>query len=208
VRIAAVALLLPLIASGPVRSDDVLAKVTRAEMIALAKAMAGHGWTCKAKNLKAACATKYKSRFKESQAVIGVAYDWGGMDDIASFAKKLENGQAAGSHKDEGVSPCTTGVDCSGLLSLCWRQPGKFGTSNIGKIADALPNIDKLKDLKPGDALNRPGSHIVMFAGYRPDGGPLIYEASGQASRVVFNDKDTWTRFDKYAVIRYKGTVD
>ena len=161
-----------------------------------------------AKNLKAPCIPTYHSHFIENQSVVGVAYDWGGMDDVDQFQSKLNASHAAGSHEKEGVSSCTTGVDCSGLLSLCWRQSGKWGTSTIGKIAPTLQNIDRLTGLRVGDALNKPGTHIVMFAGYNGDGTIDVYEARGSASRVVLTPRNDWARFKGYLSIRYKGTVN
>jgi hypothetical protein len=132
----------------------------------------------------------------------------GGMDDGAAFAKKLLIPLAAGSHKDEGVTPCTTGVDCSGFVSLCWQQTKKFGTSTIGEIADPLKEENKFTDLKPGDALNKAGSHIVLFVAYRPNGKIDVYESAGSASRVVLSEAQDWARFKKYLPIRYKATVE
>jgi hypothetical protein len=185
-----------------------LPTVTRAQMIETARRMAEHSWVAKANNLEAPCVKNYKSRFKKDQKVLGVAYDWGGMDDGAAFAKKLLIPLAAGSHKDEGVTPCTTGVDCSGFVSLCWQQTKKFGTSTIGEIADPLKEENKFTDLKPGDALNKAGSHIVLFVAYRPNGKIDVYESAGSASRVVLSEAQDWARFKKYLPIRYKATVE
>jgi hypothetical protein len=195
-----------LMQSGPTAETPV--PVTRQSMHTTAKDMAEHKWICKAGNLKASCLTKYKSRFKADQEVVGVAYDWGGMDDRSAFDKKLAKSLAAGSHQEEGVSDCTAGVDCSGLLSLCWGQKKKFGTQTIEQIAPRLKDINVLTDLKVGDALNKPGSHIVMFVGYNPDGTIDVYEASGSQSRVVLTKGATWARFKQYVPVRYKGTVD
>jgi hypothetical protein len=208
-RLALVAVVMSLSEGGHASQAVPPPKVTRAEMVEIAQKMAGHSWVCQAKNLKATCmTTPYKSRFKENQSVTGVAYDWGGMDDIKTFQANLDNAQAAGSHSEEGVSSCTTGVDCSGFISLCWRQSQKFGTATIGKIAPTLDKIDRYTELKPGDALNLPGSHIVMFARYNDDGTIAVYEASSSESRVVLTERSDWARFKPYVVIRYKGTVD
>jgi hypothetical protein len=182
--------------------------VTRQQMLDTAQGMAEHKWICKAANLTASCLKQYKSRFTKDQEVVGVAYDWGGMDDRTTFDKKLAKPLAAGSHQEEGVSDCTAGVDCSGLLSLCWGQTKKFGTSTIGKIAPTLKDVNVLTDLRAGDALNKAGSHIVMFVGYNADGTINVYEAAGSHSRVVLTTEATWARFKQYVPIRYKGTVD
>jgi hypothetical protein len=185
-----------------------LPQVTRPQMIETARQMAEHSWVAQAANLEAECVKNYKSRFKKDQKVLGVAYDWGGMDDGAAFAKKLLKPLAAGSHKEEGSTPCTTGVDCSGFVSLCWQQTKKFGTSTIGEISVELKDENRFTDLKAGDALNKPGSHIVLFVRYRTDGKIDVYESAGSASRVVLSEAQDWARFKKYMPIRYKGTVE
>jgi hypothetical protein len=182
--------------------------VTRTQMIATAKQMADHQWTCKPENRKAPCSTTYRSRWKDNQAVVGVAYDWGGMDDVATFSARLAKAEAAGSHQEEGVTSCTAGVDCSGLVSLCWGQKKKFGTETITEIASVPPTpFNVFKDMKSGDALNFAGTHIVIFAAYLPDGRISVYEASGPESRVVLTES-SWARFTKYVPLRYNSVVD
>jgi hypothetical protein len=185
----------------PVRRDD---------MMAFAKTMAEHRWIARAKNLLAPCVTNYRTSFQLNQQVTGVAYDWGGMDDVAAFDRKLAADRAAGSHQDQGVSECTAGVDCSGFVSLAWKQTRKYGTATIGEIASLL-NVDVLTGLEKGDALNRSGVHIVLFDSYNPDGTVNVWEASGSHSRVVFSANQNWSRFrvknKEYVPIRYKAAV-
>lgn len=181
-------------------------RVPRSEMVAVAKQLAEHRWVCKPANRKAPCSTQYRSRFKDNEEVTGVAYDWGGMDSPKVFDERLRKRQAAGSRQEEGVTSCTAGVDCSGLLSLAWGQKKKYGTRTIHEIA-ADVTLDRQKDLKPGDALNKAGSHIVMFLSYHPDGTISVYESAGTASRVVLT-RSTWGRYQGYLPVRYAGVVD
>jgi hypothetical protein len=62
-------------------------------------------------------------------------------------------------------------------------------------------------DLKPGDALNKAGSHVVLFTGYNPDGTIGVCEASSSQARVVCR-KSTWSRFKGYIPLQYKGIDD
>lgn len=195
-----------LVAATPPLSASVPA-VARADMMAVAKEMADHRWVCAAANLLAPCVKNYRSAWHVNQRVTGVAYDWGGMDTVAAFDGKLAAGQGAGSHADQGVSTCTTGADCSGFVSICWKQTQKFGTATMSQIATVL-TVNIFRELKPGDALNKPGSHIVLFVSYNPDGTINVYEASGQRSRVVLSRGVPWSRFRSYAPIRYNGAVD
>ena len=179
---------------------------TRAEIIACAKTFVEHKWTCERTNLNASCSRRYKSDWNAGQQVQGIPYRWGGADSPEMFDKKLAQGLAAGSHSRYGVLSCATGIDCSGFVSFCWgrsRSGHEFGTTNLRTIG-GKPKDNWFTDLKPGDALVKPGSHVVLFAGYNPDGTINIYEASGGAARVIFH-RTTWSRFKGYIPLRYKN---
>jgi hypothetical protein len=78
-----------------------------------------------------------------------------------------------------------------------------MGTTTLRTIG-GKPKDNWFTDLKPGDALVKPGSHVVLFAGYNPDGTINVYEASGSAARVIFH-RTTWSRFTGYIPLRYKN---
>lgn len=185
--------------------------LTRDEIIDTARRMAEHHWVAHEDNLQASCVANYESDWTRDSVVTGIAYDWGGMDDTEQFDRKLSQGQAAGSHSWHGVTQCTAGTDCSGFVSLCWGSTRKYGTSTIENQETGIavrPRYNWFTDLKPGDALNKPGSHIVLFANYRADGNPNVYEASGSAGRVIYNDWSTWARYRDYHAIQYRNVVD
>jgi hypothetical protein len=181
---------------------------TRAQMIAVAKQFAEHRWVCARTNLSAPCAKRsYNSDWKAGQQIQGVPYRWGGSDTPEGFDRKLAQGLAAGSHSRDGVLGCATGVDCSGFVAHCWGLSSSghdFSTTNLRTVG-GKPKDNVFTDLRPGDALNKPGSHVVLFAGYNPDGTINVYEASGSAGRVIFH-KTTWSRFKGYIPLRYKNT--
>ena len=185
-------------------SGSELPEITRDEIIATAKRISEHEWVCRRQNLAAPCARNYSSDWKENQRVKGVAYDWGGGDPPEQFDTKLRNGQAAGSHSRNGVTACTAGIDCSGFVTTCWGFRGHpYTTSNLRKVAGRL-KANWFTDLKPGDAFNKPGSHVVLFAGYKENGTPYIYEASGAAGRVVYRNVD-WSYLKGYWAAQYLG---
>ena len=171
-----------------------LPPVTRSEMMAIARKFAEYKWMPRRQNLSAPCVRNYTCDFTADVMVTGVPYDWGGIDTIDSFKKRLASGQAAGSHSRHGVTNCTAGIDCSGFVSLCWRQRPvhDYSTSTIRAVA-GRPKYNIYTDMKPGDALNKPGVHIVLFAGYTPSGNPEVCEASGSAKRVVCRAR-TWAQ--------------
>jgi hypothetical protein len=192
----------------------------RSEIIALANVLASHAWKVSADNLKAACKTgpKYKGKpyhsdYAAGQEVVGIAYDWGGMDDPSAFGARLKKGFAAGSHQwheCNSCGVCTTGMDCSGFVSYVWGQrTTKYSTNSIKALTGALPaGFDKYRDLRPGDTLNKPGSHIVLFDGYDTDGKPFVYEAAGAPVSRVLRQKRSWAGLNGFSPMRYANLVD
>ena len=186
-----------------------LPSTTRAEAVARAKNLAAHSWVCGAQNLHASCSRIYKSDWASGQHITGIPYNWGGVDGPDLFDQKLGRGMAAGSHSRYGVLSCTAGIDCSAFVTLCWGLPTTghaYSTSNIRMIAGKM-KANVFTDLKPGDALNKPGSHVVLFTGYNRDGTFNICEASGSAARVICH-ATTWSRFRGYIALQYKGIDD
>jgi hypothetical protein len=183
-----------------------LPKTTRAQIVARAKMFATHSWTCGAANTHASCSKNYRSDWKPGQVITGIPYNWGGFDSPDAFEKKLAKGLGAGSHERNGVLSCTAGIDCSGFVSYCWGIPltgHLYGTTTLRGIA-GKPRYNWFTDMKPGDALNRSGSHVVLFMGYNPNGTINICEASGSAARVVCH-ASSWSRFKGYIPLQYKG---
>lgn len=186
-----------------------LPPTTRAEIVARAEKLANHTWVCGAANLRASCSKRYLSDWRSGQHVTGLPYRWGGIDGPDEFDRKLEGGLAAGAHSRYGVLKCAAGVDCSGFVSLCWGLPASehaYGTSSLREIA-GKPKYNWYADMKPGDVLNKPGSHVVLFTGYNPDGTIGVCEASSSQARVVCR-KSTWSRFKGYIPLEYKGIDD
>lgn len=180
---------------------------TRAQMIATAKMFSEHKWTCARANLNASCDQKgYHSRWTTGEQVQGIPYRWGGADSPETFDRKLAEGLGAGSHSLDGVLSCTTGVDCSGFVAQCWGLDAAghdYSTENLRLVA-GKPKDNWFTDLRPGDALVKPGEHVVLFAGYNKDGTINIYEASGSASRVIYHAVP-WSHVKGYIPLRYKN---
>jgi cell wall-associated NlpC family hydrolase len=194
-------------AADPAATIAALPRVTREQMIATAKRVAEYKWVCRTANLRAACIPNYDSNWHADQEIVGLPYGWGDMDTPESFNRKLAQGMAAGAHSRHGISMCTAGIDCSGFVALCWGlKSHNYGTRDIRQIA-GKPRYNWFTDMQPGDALVKPGDHIVLFAGYNGDGTPNIYEASGSASRVIYH-KSPWSRFIGYYPLVYKGITE
>jgi hypothetical protein len=124
-----------------------------------------------------------------NQDVRGVPYCWGCQGSLALFANRVQRGALAG-------NVCTrnnprydvVGVDCSSFVSAAWGLSTHFTTAAIPSIASLIANP---WDLKPGDALNKPGSHVMLFMGFTPDRKAEVLEASpgacnGRVCRNVY----------------------
>lgn len=93
----------------------------------------------------------------------GMAYDWGGFCTVEEFQKAISDGKYAGNVPDSRSNKKSwecVGVDCSGLVSVCWGLQKKHGTGHLLTISSKLGTID---NLLPGDILLSPGSHVMLF---------------------------------------------
>jgi hypothetical protein len=199
------------VAPAPVTRTAPAGGLTRSQILEVAARLAAHRWVCGPANTQAPCVRNapYRADWRPGEAILGIPYDWGGIDGPEELDGKLAKGQAAGSHARHGITPCTAGMDCSGFVSYVWghRNTHAYTTSNMGGLA-ARVKVNIYTDLKPGDALNRPGHHIVLFAGYRASGKPIVYEASGRSGRVVRNEQSSWSRYQGYHPLRFQSLLD
>lgn len=188
--------------------------LSRKEVLERVDRFASFEWSLASSECTAcACPPTYKSDYAPGKHQ-GMAYKWGGYDEVDVFIKKVKSGQGAGSHRQHGVLPCVAGVDCSGLVSIAWGTAKKHSTSTLHEVSDAIG----FDDLEPGDALNKAGSHVVLFAGTREDGVPIFYEAAGGPGKVRLHHHASWSYLNGYKPLRYKyiqkgkatceGTVD
>lgn len=130
----------------------------------------------------------------------GMAYKWGGYDSVPAFLNGLAAGEGAGDVSSAAVVPWTRGDDCSGYVSRCWKS-GRYSTASFDRISGAIG----WDALAPGDALNRPSSHIRLFDGFVSETGQvLVYECTtgvdpGRTTHRLL----TQAQLSGYAPIRY-----
>jgi hypothetical protein len=145
------------------------------------------------------------------RTVTALPYKWGGFDSVAGFQQKLASSQPslAGdvcTCREDRYSYCivpkAAGVDCSGFVSRAWGLPSHNGTSQLGSLAGQLASLN---DLKPGDALNRPGNHVRLFVRFEP--GPEVrirtLESAVSCGGVCENVY-TPAQLQKYRPIRFR----
>jgi len=148
---------------------------------------------------------------------VGLPYMWGGFDTPESFEAGLRARMAAGdiysAEKrrllDAGVSKQAVGIDCSGLISRCWKLPRSFSTRELAGLCNP---IDDMKHLKPGDVFNRHNDHVLMFGGWIDKEHTRIcaYEAGSPPTwKVLLNAMPLKFLTDQgYTAWRYRGMRD
>jgi hypothetical protein len=124
---------------------------------------------------------------KLNQEVRGVPYCWGCHGSLNQFRARIANGTLAGNvctHNDPRTD--VTGVDCSAFVSAAWGLANHFTTAAIPAITTELANP---WDLQPGDALNKAGTHVMLFLRFTPDRKAEVMESStgGCNGRVCRN---------------------
>jgi hypothetical protein len=124
---------------------------------------------------------------KVGQLVRGIPYCWGCYGSLEQIRSKIEHGVLAGNICTHNAPrPDVTGVDCSAFVSAAWGLSHQYTTDAIPAIAERLSNA---WDLRPGDALDKPGSHVMLFLRFTPDKMAEVMESSPGAcnGRVCHN---------------------
>ena len=113
---------------------------------------------------------------KVGQEVRGVPYCWGCHGSLDQIRAKIERGVLAGNICTHNAPRSdATGVDCSAFVSATWGLATHYTTAAIPAIAS---KIHDPWDLRPGDALNKPGSHVMLFLRFTRDRKAEVMEAS------------------------------
>lgn len=146
---------------------------------------------------------------KVNQEVRGVPYCWGCHGSLANFRQRIESGTLAGNVCTRNAPrPDVAGVDCSAFVSATWGLSVHYTTAAIPAIAAPVANP---WDLKPGDALNKPGSHVMLFLRFTPDRKAEVMESStggcnGRVCRNVYPLASLLAR--GYAPVRFRAFAD
>ena len=145
---------------------------------------------------------------KAGQQVQGVPYCWGCQASLSQFATRIQKGALAGNVcTKDGVRTDVIGVDCSSFVSAAWGLSTHFSTAAIPAIATQVSNP---WDLQPGDAFDKPGSHVMLFLGFTPDRQARVMEASPGAcqGRVCRNTYPLSSLLSRgFIPVRYRALV-
>ena len=146
---------------------------------------------------------------KVNQEVRGVPYCWGCHGSLANFRLRVEAGTMAGNVCTRNAPRAdVAGVDCSAFVSAAWGLSVHYTTAAIPAIAKPVENP---WDLKPGDALNKPGSHVMLFLRFTPDRKAEVMEAStgGCNGRVCRNVYPLASLLERgYVPVRFRALAE
>jgi hypothetical protein len=143
--------------------------------------------------------------------ITGLPYKWGGFMSIRQFAQRLSEGAIAGDictcrqkRYNYCIVPQAAGVDCSGFVSQVWEIP-YHSTSYLHEVSTPIA----FDELKPGDALNKAGSHVRLFLGFEDDAKTSVriiesaVECDGVCESVI-----SVARLGGYVPIRLSTILD
>ena len=146
---------------------------------------------------------------KVNQEVRGVPYCWGCHGSLANFRLRIEAGTMAGNVCTRNSPRAdVAGVDCSAFVSAAWGLSVHYTTAAIPAIAKTVENP---WDLKPGDALNKPGSHVMLFLRFTPDRKAEVMESStgGCNGRVCRNVYPLASLLERgYVPVRFRALAE
>lgn len=98
----------------------------------------------------------------------------GNASTIEEFEIGIREGKFAGNvpeDKKRYGSWNTVGVDCSGLLTICWELPKKIATRDIPEYATIIKCIDEIQQ---GDVFAKIGSHVKVPVKYHKEKRMLL----------------------------------
>jgi len=143
---------------------------------------------------------------KKGQQVRGIPYCWGCSGSLSRLRARLERGELAGNVCTRNVPRRdVVGVDCSAFVSAAWGLSTHFTTRAIPGITRQLSSP---WDLQAGDALNKAGSHVMLFLRFTPDRKVEVVEAApgacrGRVCRNVYTMAALLAQ--GYRPVRFKG---
>lgn len=143
--------------------------------------------------------------WKVNEVNIGIPYGWGNASTLEEFDAGLKESKFAGNvpeDKKRYGSYHTVGVDCSGLLTVCWDLPKKIATRDIPEYATVIENLDEIQQ---GDVFAKIGSHVMFFKEFATADKTevIIIDATRSTGKVSQRTENVAELFEKgYKIYR------
>lgn len=145
--------------------------------------------------------------WKVNEINVGIPYGLGNASTLEEFEQGIKNGKFAGNvpeDKKRYGSYNTVGVDCSGLLTVCWELPKKIATRDIPEYAYVIESLDKIEQ---GDVFAKIGSHVMFFKEFvnAEKTEVIIIDATRSTGKVSVRTENVAQLFEKgYQIYRKK----
>ncbi|MEU1857807.1 FG-GAP-like repeat-containing protein, partial [Micromonospora aurantiaca (nom. illeg.)] len=116
----------------------------------------------------------------------------------------------SGWYRDQGGKDYRT--DCSGYVSMAWHLSASAWTGNLGKVATQISKTSLL----PGDALNSPAEHVILFKRWiNQSTGTFEYYSFGSTPVKIATDALTGGSdglidshpASNYVALRYRNVI-
>lgn len=181
-----------------------LSCVSRTTMMNIASGYTSNSKYLSSTNTDGACSGRGKPRYIRGAGTYpSVPYDWGGWDTVRDYNNYMyPNTYKAGDISTPSIESCSRGVDCSGFVSRVWQLRSKHSTSTLPNVSRPLQDM---RQLLPGDILNKSGFHVVLFVSFASNGA-YVYESttSNAYDRVVYVYRG-WNYLSGYIPRRYNN---
>lgn len=188
--------------------------INRSQVIQNAEAYQTHTWQATWSNIKNDVSCGGKRIRTPNWVKVGsnksLPYCWGGNTALSSFNARMSEGKCAGDNRTIssgygfGAEPnCTAGVDCSGFVCRSLGRSGHTATSGLNGIS----NSTSWGALKPGDFVNKPGSHTRLVHTVYGNGMIKMIESSRTYDKVHYKDYSA-ANHSSYYSRKYKDIQD
>ena len=197
--------------------------ITRAEVLRIAESYVKHEWRASPANEFHGMDKRGieidtpdikwwldKGWYSDGRVNVGIPYCWSGESTLEESDKGLLEGRPAGYvFRNRGRPPSSSlpiGVDCSGFVSVCWKLKTRRATSNLAEDCIELASYD---DLRPGDAINRAGRHVVLFKEWSDDNHERMQVIEAAFVKVREHEHERAKLIKQgFVPLRYRGISD
>ncbi|WDV47244.1 hypothetical protein PV797_05935 [Clostridiaceae bacterium M8S5] len=161
-------------------------------------------WMCTDKNLKPLTNWQKPRYVSSAGSYKYMPYCWGGFNTPSQYKSGMTAGGRVGNinTSTSGHVYNTYGVDCSGYVSRCWGLTSKHSTRTLPNVATVISK----SSLKIGDALNKAGSHVVLYEKMDSYGSYVLYEATKlNGYDKVSHTTRSASNLSAYKALKYKN---
>lgn len=126
-------------------------------------------------------------------------------ESVEEFENGLDSGKYAGNvpeDKFRRISYDCVGVDCSGLLTICWNLPQKISTRVIPDYANV---VERIEEIQQGEVFAKIGSHVMLFKEFASENQEvaIFIDATRSTGKVSVRQENVEELFGKgYKIYR------